>query len=175
MLLFFCSIIYACNTVTPDKYFATATLNNNILFGFAGRGMQNELANPSEKLIDQKTMTTVPMTRAEVLGSKLEAIEANYKKVNSLSINGETKEMIEASLTLYEFVLPVYKNEYKQLAALYDNNAGADEIAVLEQLINEKYEAPFAALYDKALATGIAYAEKHGIEVHIVNPVPQGN
>jgi hypothetical protein len=171
VLMIFGSLCFACNT-TPREYFGLTLLNCNILFGFAGKGMEYELANPSEKLVDQTTMETAPMTRAEVLASKVETIETNFDKVKSLSITDETREMIEASIVLYDFVLPVYKNEYRQLATLYDNKASAEEIAAMEKNIREKYEEKFDSLYNAVNTAGFAYAQKHGIPVQNVNPVP---
>jgi hypothetical protein len=170
-LIIFCSLMFACST-TPNEYFSRTSLNCNILFGFAGQGMEYELANPSVKLVDQQTMATEPMTRAEVLNSKVETVETNFEKVKSLSVTNETKEMIDATIALYDFVLPVYKNEYKQLAALYDDKANAEAIAAMEKTIRAKYAEKFEALYHAVQTAGFVYALKHGIKVQTVNPVP---
>ena len=113
------------------------------------------------------------MKRAEVVQTKLEAVESSYEKVKGLSSNDETKEMLNAAVALYEFVIPVYKNEYTQLAKLYDDGAPTEQIAALEKTIREKYAARFEELY-KALGTaGKAYAAKHNIPVREVNPAPR--
>ena len=170
ILLVSCILVSCSNT--PDEYFDIASLNCNLLFGFAGKGMEYELANPSVKLVDEKTLATAPMSRAEMMDAKLETVETNFEKLKGLSMNEEAKEMINASIALYEFVLPVYKNEYKQLAALYDNNSGVEQIASMEKSISEKYGEMFNKLYDTVLTTGLAYAEKHGIKVQTVSPAP---
>jgi hypothetical protein len=135
--------------------------------------MQRELASPSVKLVDEKTMATAPMKRAEVIKTKLETVEANFEKVKAIGSNEETKEMLNASLALYEFVIPVYKNEYTQLAKLYDEGAPAEQIAALEKTIQEKYGARFEELYNAVGTTGKAYAAKHNIPVREVNPAPR--
>lgn len=170
-LLLVSSLFVACTT-TPDEYFSLTTLNCNVIFGFAGRGMEYELANPSVKLVDEKTMATATMTRAEVIDAKIETIETNFEKVKALSITDETKEMINAALALYEFVLPIYKNEYKQLASIYDKKASAEEIAGMEKTIREKYAEKFEKLYNAVHTKGLAYAEKNSIKVQNVNPIP---
>lgn len=104
---------------------------------------------------------------------KLDTIEENYGKVKALSSNAETKEMLSAAQALYEFVLPVYKNEYTQLAALYDDGAPADKTAALEKTIQEKYGAKFQELYTALGTAGKAYAAKHNIPVREVNPAPR--
>jgi len=172
-LLFTCGILFSCNSLSPEQYFGKTVLNSNLLYGFAGSGMQRELASPSVKLVDEKTMATAPMKRAEVLQAKLDAIENSYKEIKDLKSNDEVKEMLDASKTLYEYVLPVYRNEYKELAALYDNSGGADKIAALEKSISDNYEAKFLELYNALGKAGKAYAAKHGIKVMDVNPSPQ--
>jgi hypothetical protein len=166
------SLLFSCKP-EPREYFDQATLNMNSFYGFAGTVMQREFASPSVKLVNVKTLESAPMTRAEVLEQKLTQLEAAYKKVKGLPMNDDAKEMITASLALFDYTLPVYKNEYKELAALYDSNAGADKIAELEKMINEKYEPRFIGLYNTLLDKGQAYAKKHGIEVQVVNPSPR--
>lgn len=166
-------ILIGCGNPPPRDVFGIAVLNCNLIFGFAGRGMQSELSSPSVKLTDQKTGATAPMKRAEVVKNKLEYIETNYGKVKGLKSDAETKEMVEASLALYEFVIPVYKNEYMQLAALYDEGAPADKIEALEKSIQEKYGARFKELYNAVGTTGKAYAAKHNIPVQEVNTSPR--
>ncbi len=165
-------LITACSN-SPQEYFGTASLNCNLLFGFAGQGMENELENPSAKLVDEKTMATASMTRHEIIESKIKTAEANFEKVKSLRQTGDAKNMILASITLYEFVLPVYKNEYKQLATLYDTNAGAEQIEALKSSIRHNYALKFDELYNAVVSSGIDYAQKHGIQVQTVSPVPQ--
>lgn len=164
--------LVACGNPPPEKLFAQVVLNANLLYGFAGAGMQRELASPSVKLTDEKSGATAPMKRAEVVKTKLDNIEANYQKVKALSSDEETKDMLTAALALYEFVLPVYKNDYTQLAALYDEGAPADKIAALEKTIQEKYGAKFQELYNAVGTTGKAYAAKHKIPFREVNPAP---
>lgn len=166
------SILYSCNTASPEKTFGIAALNCNLIYGFADRMMEQQLASPSVKLVDEKTNATAPMTRKEVIDQKTQAIEDNYNKVKDLSVNNENKAMIEASKALYTFVLPVYKNEYTELAKLYDDKAPSEQIDTMQKKITEKYGPQFAQLYQAVLIAGKAYAEKNGIEVREVNPAP---
>lgn len=166
-------LLFSCSSPGPEEYFSQASLNANLLYGFAGRGMQQQLASPSEKLVDEKTLATAPMKRAEVLQTKLDAVEAAYKKIKALGNDEDAREMLNASWTLFEFVLPVYRKEYRELADMYDNNAGADKISAMEISISEKYEARFLELYNALGAAGKAYAAKHGIKVMEVNPSPR--
>jgi len=143
-----------------------------MLFGFAGYELKRDLSMPSEKLVDEKTMKMAPVTRMEVVKEKLARVEENFQKVKDLGSNEEAADMLKAAATLYEFVIPVYKNEYTQLAALYDANAPAEKIAAAEKNITDTYAARFEELYNNVVKTGTAYAEKNGIEVRQVNPSP---
>lgn len=165
-------LLASCSN-TPREYFERAALNCNMLYGFAGYEIKRDLATPQEKLTDEKTMKMAPVTRAELVKDKLARVEESYQKVKSLGSNAEADEMLKASKTLYEFVIPVYKNEYSELAALYDGNAPADKIAAAEKNITDKYAAKFEELYNNVIKTGTAYAEKNGIEVRQVNPSPK--
>jgi hypothetical protein len=169
----FTVVLFSCGNPPPDQLFARVVLNTNLLFGFAGAGMQRELASPSVKLVDEKTMATAPMKRTEVVTTKLETVEANFEKVKAIGSNEETKDMLTATIALYEFVIPVYQNEYAQLAKLYDEGAPAEQIAALEKTIQEKYGARFEELYNAVGATGKVYAAKHNIPVKEVNPAPR--
>ena len=168
----FTLVLSSCESLSPEQYFSRVVLNTNLLYGFAGAGMQRELASTSVKLTDEKTGASAPMKRAEVVNTKLEAVETSFEKVKALGSNEETKEMLNASLAVYEFVIPVYKNEYTQLAKLYDEGAPTEQIAALEKTIREKYGARFEELYKAVGTAGKAYAAKHNIKVREVNPAP---
>ena len=68
--------------------------------------------------------------------------------------------------------MPVYKNKYKQLAAMYDDSATADKIEAMEKLINEKYEQKFIELYNAVWAAGKAYSVKPAMQVRDIDTAP---
>jgi hypothetical protein len=171
-LLIACCLLASCST-SPEKTFGIASLNCNTLYGFAGYELKRDLATPAEKLVDEKTLATAPMTRAEVVKGKLTRVEEDFAQVKGLSSNDDNKEMLAASTALYEFVLPVYRNEYTALAGLYDANAPAAQIAAAEKNITDTYAAKFEVLYNAVVKAGTAYAQKHGIPVQQVNPSPR--
>lgn len=172
MFLFGCMLITSSCSHSAREYFDQAALNCNTLYGFAGYELQRDLALPQEKLVDEKTMKMAPVTRAEVVQGKLQRVEENYQKVKKLGSNADADAMLKASTAIYEFVIPVYKNEYTQLAALYDNNAPAEKIAAAQKEITDKYAARFELLYNNVIKEGTVFAEKNGIEVRQANPSP---
>lgn len=162
----FCLLLPACNTATPENYFDRAVLNSNMLVGFANRGLERELEQPSVKMVDGDVNRTEPMKRKEIIDGKIQYMEEQLGKIKNLKITDDTKEMLESSIGLHEYVLPVYKNEYQQLAKLYDDGAPNEQTQSLTQLIHDKYYPRFDELYNKLIATGKVYAAKHNIKVN---------
>ena len=175
VVTFICPILFtACNTTTPENYFDIAVLNCNMMHGFASEGLQRELDNPSVKLVEGTKDQTAPMKRKEIIEDKIRFMEPNLEKIKHLKQTEDTKDMLQASLALYEFVLPVYKNEYLQLAKLYDEGASNEQIRSLQQSIQNKYYAGFAERFDKLTAVAKPYAERHHIQVNWdINTSPQ--
>ena len=165
LLFFACILCSSCNTATPEKYFDVAVLNSNMLVGFASNGFLRQLDAPSSKL-DPSTGNTLPVTRKELIGDRIKWLEEGYGKVKDLKETEETKEMLQSSAALYEYILPVYKKEYIELADLYDGNAASDKVEAKAKEINEKYFAGFNSLYDKLINIGKGYAAKHNIKVN---------
>lgn len=168
----FLFLLHSCSNPSPGQYFDQAVLNCNLLYGFAGYELERDLGTVQERLADEKTMKMEPVTRAEVVKEKLARIEENYQKVKSLDSNTDADDMLKASTALYEFVLPVYKNEYAALAAMYDAHAPADKITEAAKNITGKYAAKFEELYNTVIKTGTAFAKRNGIPVKQVNPSP---
>jgi len=74
--------------------------------------------------------------------------------------------MLHASVAVYEYVLPVFKNEYVQLAKLYDDGATKEQIASLSKSIQDKYFLGFKDRIDSLIAAGKIYAAEHQIKVN---------
>lgn len=163
--LIFCIFITSCSTETPEKTFSIAVLNSNLIVGFAGSGMVRQLESPSVKL-DEGSNEAVPMKRNDVVNSKIEFSETNLKNIKGLKETDDTKEMLDASKALYEFVIPVYKTEYIQLAELYDTGAPKEKIATFSESIHNKYFFRYDELYKNLINTGKKYAEMHNIKVN---------
>ena len=154
----------ACNTATPEQYFDRAVLNSNTLVGFAGERPISELEYPSVKMA--KDGSAVPMQRKEILDQKIKFMEEDFAKLKGLEETAETKEMLQASIAIYEYVLPVLKTEYAQLANAYDEAASPETIKSETQVIHEKYYTHYNELYQKLIGIGKVYAAKHSIKVN---------
>ena len=106
------------------------------------------------------------MKRKEIIDNKTTSLETNFEKVKRLKQTDDTRERLEASVALYEYVLPVYKTEYQQLAKLYDEGAAREEIESLAASIETKYRTGFETLFDRLAAGGKPDAARHNIKVN---------
>lgn len=165
LCLYFLSVISGCNTASPEKYFDLAVLNSNMLVGFANQGQLRELESPSVKLSETGGQP-VTMKRSEVVQSKIDFVEANLKKLQDFKQTDDTKEMLQTSIALHEYILPVYKTEYQQLAKLYDEGAANESIQAQAQAIHDKHNPKFDELYNKLISIGKTFAERHNIKVN---------
>lgn len=169
----FCQTILACSlllcaascSTSPERNFGLAVLNTNHIVGFADEGMQRELDPPSVTAENGDINHPVPMKRRQVVDDKIIFVENVLEDLNDLKKNGDTREMLETSIKLNEYILSVYKNEYRELAALYDDNATPNEINSLTAQIHDKYYPGFDELYNKLIGIGKSYARKHDINV----------
>jgi len=160
-----CFFLSSCGKPSPEKYFTTSVLNTNLLFGFAGEGMQRQLESPYSRLINVSTGETAPEKRETVINDKIVILEDSYRKVKKLPDWKESRKMQDAAVALYEYVLPVYKKEYKELASLYDKDASPAEISRMEKEIYDHHAANFETLYAALIDAGKVYAEKYNINV----------
>lgn len=163
-------LLSSCSTRTPEKYFNLAVLNSYMMTGFASEGLQRELDNPTVKMAEGNKDKAVPMKRKEVIDSKIEFLEANRKQLKELKETMDSKDMLQASAALNEYVLPVYKTEYAELAKLYDKGASKKEIQSFAQSIHDKYYTGFNELFNKLITIGKSFAEKHNIKVNWGRP-----
>lgn len=159
-----CCLVASCGE-SPKTCFDVAVLNCNLIHDFASKGLLRELDSPSVKLTDVKTGATAPMKRKEIIDDKIAFIEKSLEKVRKLRQTDDTRDIVQASVALHEYVLPVYKNEYQQLAKLYDNGAPKAQTDALASAIATKHRAEFEALFDRLTAAGKPYAARHDIKV----------
>lgn len=158
-------LVSSCDFNRPDDYFGRAILNLNFFKDFAGPRMDGEMRQPSMKLVKVGGSEVVQMTRKEVVDDKIAFAESSYEKIKKLKESDDTRAMLEASKAIYDYIIPVYQNEYQELAKLYDQKAPQAEIDALSQQIREKYADGFQTRMAAATTAGKAYAEKHGLKV----------
>lgn len=156
----------ACNSASPGEYFDIAILNCNMMQGFAGTGLQRELESPSVKMIDGNKDQFATMKRKEIINDKIQTLGTNQEKLKTMKETGDTRDILKTSAALYDYVLPVYKNEYSELARLYDENASKESIDQYAQAISDKYYTGYEKRLQKLTEAGKAFAGKNNIKVN---------
>jgi hypothetical protein len=154
----------SCNSLSPEKTFEIAVLNSNMIVGFASDRLSRELESPSVKLVENNKTET--MKRSEVIKSKIDFSEEVLGKLKGMKQTDDTKEMLNASVAVYEYILPVYKTEYQQLAKLFDENASEENIRAQTQAIHDKYYQQFDQHYNNLINIGKSFAQRHNIRVN---------
>ena len=147
-------ILTACNTVTPRKYFEKAVLNTNMFADFGTEHMMRELTS---------AQPAYPATK--MMENRIQWVEKVLNDLKTLKQTDETKDMVQTSIALHEYVLPVYKNEYMALARLCDNKAPKEEIDAKGQEIVSKYGQKVEELFIKLTDIGKEYSRKNDINV----------
>jgi hypothetical protein len=162
-------VLASCNNASPENYFDEAVLNVNLITPFGGLAALNSLAHPSLKLVPGTKDQTTSMTRKEIVEDQIQRVEANLTKIKALPDGEESRDLVQTSIKLHEFVLPVYKTEYRQLAKLYDEGGSQQERMATAREIDAQYLAGYQALFNRLVELGKAYAEKHHIKVEWQN------
>ena len=160
-----CCLFTGCSNSSPQDTFNTAVLSCNMIHDFASNGFLRQLESPSVQMIGGDPNNTAPMKRKEVVENKIQQVSDYHNKVVQLKEKEDSKELIGTSRALYDYVLPVYKKEYMELARLYDEGAKKESIVSYAQGIQDKYYQGFANLFDKVTAAGKEYAKKHNLNV----------
>jgi hypothetical protein len=159
-----CLLFSSCSP-KPEKYFDVAVLNANMVSDFGGR-LEYELEHPSVTLVEGTKDQTRPMKRSEIIENKIQIVEEHFNEIKALKETDDSRDILKASIALHEYVLPVFKTEYRQLAGLYDNGAAKEEIATYQQSIWDKYGKRFSQLFEALTDAGKKYASKHDIKVN---------
>jgi hypothetical protein len=158
-------LLSSCNNASPENYFDEAVLNVNLITPFGGQAALYSMAHPSVKLVPGTKDQTTAMTRKEIVEDQIQRVEGNLTKIKALPDSEETRDMVQTSIKLHEFVLPVYKTEYRDLAKLYDESGSQQDRISKAQEIDAKYLAVYRALFGRLVELGKTYAEKHHIKV----------
>ncbi|WP_343673908.1 hypothetical protein [Chitinophaga sp.] len=153
----------ACTNPTPENYFDTAVLNTNIINDFGSDALTKMLIAQNVKYNGK--LPNGPNAATKLIDGKVQYIEKELVKIKDLKETEETKTMLQTSVALFEYVLPVYKNEYKALAKMSDDGGTQEDVLSLGKEIDEKYGERFDSLFDVLTAEGKKYAAAHDIKV----------
>ena len=105
------------------------------------------------------------MKRKEVVDNQINFLDESFTKIKKLKETDDSRDMLKASVAVYEYVMPVYKREYTQLAKLYDENAPKEQIVLFSKNIHDKYAAGFEERINTLIGIAKPYASRHNINV----------
>ncbi|MEI2274769.1 hypothetical protein OHD16_21660 [Sphingobacterium sp. ML3W] len=157
----------ACQSPSPENFFGKVVLNTNLVADFAperfGKRLEQETVEfpdiPSSKKEGNEAQKTVDF--------KIQTVEKALKDINELHVSDDdAKALKEKSITLFEKVLPVYKNEYTTYAKLCDTKGSAEEKQALLEKIQKDAMPEIDKVFDEVYVLGKSYAEKHNLNVN---------
>ncbi|MBO9673143.1 MAG: hypothetical protein J7577_06850 [Sphingobacteriaceae bacterium] len=162
MLMVVVFTITACkfSINSPEEYFDRAALNTNDISRFGTyyfQGYQRYL-----KVVSGPGKVT---SCEAYLKNSIDRAEKNLEKVKKLEPNPSAKPMLDASITLHNYVLTSYKAEHLKIARMIDQHEPEQEInKALAELDNSQYNA-FIEKYNTLWKLAETYAKENKIEV----------
>lgn len=156
----------SCNLNTsPDKFFGVAVLNTNTISDFGTDRLANHIQLQTKEYPDRPSTKKKGDEAVTYVNNNVLYMEKVLKDIKELPENDDTKEIKDLSLSIYEYVIPVYKNEYTAYAKLCDAKGPEDQKQQIIQNIEKKYVPAFEDKFALLLEKGKAYAQKHDLNV----------
>jgi Skp family chaperone for outer membrane proteins len=165
LLLAFSISLSSCSE-TADEFFGTAVLNTNTITDFGTPILAKHINDETTEFPDipsSKKKGDEALIRVQ---NNILYMEKSLNDIKALSASNDTKKEIkQQAVALYEFVIPVYKNEYIAYAKLCDAKASQAQRDEILNSIEQKYTAEFEKLYTALLTSGKAFAEENNLNV----------
>lgn len=152
-------------TETADNFFGIAILNTNFISRFATPSMAKEINGQTIEYPDIPSSKKKGDEAISYVKNQILYIEKSLNDIKALSASGERKVIKDQAIALYEYVLPVYKNEYTAYAKLCDEKGTQEQKDKLIKAIEEKYNPEFEKKYAILLENGKAFAEENNLNV----------
>lgn len=165
LLIIFSLTIQSC-TEPADKFFDTAILNTNTITDFATPILAKHINDETTEFPDIPSSKKNGDEAGKMVQNNILYMEKSLKDIKALSANSEDRKAIkEKSIALYEFVIPVYKNEYINYAKLCDSKADQTKKDLLANAIEQKYGVKFEKMYTELINSGKVFAEENDLNV----------
>lgn len=149
-----------------DKFFSTAILNTNMISDFATPTLAKHINDETVEFPDIPSSKKKGDEAGKLLQNNILYLEKSLNDIKALNASSDDRKAIkEKSIALYEFVIPVYKNEYTNYAKLCDSKADQAQKEALENAIEQKYAAKFEKMYIDLLETGKVFADENKLNV----------
>jgi len=149
-----------------DQFFDTAILNTNTINDFATPVLAKHINDETTEFPDIPSSKKNGDEAQKLIKNNILYMEKSLNDITELNANSDERKSIkEKSIALYEFVIPVYKNEYTNYAKLCDSKADQIKKDKLEHSIEQKYGAKFEKMYTDLLDSGKAFASENKLNV----------
>lgn len=149
-----------------DKFFATAILNTNTISDFGTPILAKHINDETVEFPDIPSSKKNGDEAGKLISNNILYMEKSLNDIKALSATSHDRKAIkEKSIALYEFVIPVYKNEYTNYAKLCDSKADQAQKDALANSIEQKYAAKFEKMYIDLMETGKAFADENKLNV----------
>lgn len=160
------ALLQSCSE-TPDRFFGVAILNTNTISDFGTPVLAKHINDETIEFADIPSSKKKGDEAQKNLENRILYMEKSLNDIKALSGSGqERKDIKEQSIALYEFVIPVYKNEYTAYAKLCDTKASQEEKDQIIKSIEQKYNAGFEKRYAALLTSGKAFASDNNLNVN---------
>lgn len=163
-------LIQSCGSKTsPKTYFDKTILNTNILSNFGSKDFEHFIGSIPQKSLYVKTdggeYKLQEKVTPHIKTFIIPRTEEKLNEIKALTPTDETKEMIKASIKLYEFTLKKYKTDYITIAGLIDADADKEKIENVINDFDNKNLDTYWNLHEQLSKIAIPYAKMNGIKV----------
>jgi hypothetical protein len=166
LLLFTCVILQSC-AEPADNFFGVAVLNTNTITDFGTPILAKHINDQTVEFADIPSSKKKGNEALTYVQNNLLYMEKSLKDIKALSAGDDSrKDIKEKSVALYEFVIPVYKNEYSAYARLCDSKAPQAQKDEIIAKIEKMYNAGFETRYSALLSVGKAFAAENNLNVN---------
>jgi hypothetical protein len=153
----------AINTSTIAKY----NLNTNTITDFGTPSLAKHINDETIEFADIPSSRKKGNEAITYVQNNILYMEKSLKDIKALSADDDSRKVIkERSLALYEFVIPVYKNEYTAYAKLCDSKTPQTQKDEIVARIEKMYTAGFESRYGALLSVGKVFAAENKINVN---------
>jgi hypothetical protein len=167
IFLLITSTLASCTMpISADKFFGIAVLNTNLINTFATPQAAKRIQDQTIEFEDMPSSKKKGDEARKNVETTVLTLEQALEKVKELPDSESTQEIKNEAVALYEYVLPVYKNEYMAYAKLCDAKGPQDQKDAIIQTINDKYAASFERMYSSFLVKGKAFADANNLNVN---------
>ncbi|GGG49234.1 hypothetical protein [Epilithonimonas arachidiradicis] len=166
MVAIFTLSLQSCSE-SPDKFFGIAVLNTNIINDFATPTLAKHINDETVEFADIPSSKNKADEAITFVNNKIAYLEKSLNDIKALNANSDDRKAIkEKSVALYEYVIPVYKNEYTNYAKLCDSKADQAKKDEIINVIEQKYAAKFEQMYIDLMDDGKAFAKENNLNVN---------